>query len=117
MYYNLEYVCMNGNAKVEGGPVLIQPILMQFIGQYDKAGKKLWTGDIIDSFIDKGVIEFSHGVYGINWDYADSSRKTMLGSWGQEHNLRTLDDGFNRDIICIGNICENPDLLIKPKAV
>jgi hypothetical protein len=30
----------------------------------------------------------------------------MLGSWGQEHNLRTLDDGYYKEIVVVGNIYE-----------
>lgn len=116
MRYDIDYIAMSGAIKLMDG-TLIAPedgaILMQFIGQREKADEKLWAGDIVSGGVFKGVIEFSHGMWGINYDYKHPDRKTMLGSWGQEHNLRRLDDGFNRECKKIGNIYENPDLIPK----
>jgi uncharacterized phage protein (TIGR01671 family) len=32
-------------------------------------------------------------------------------TWGNETNLRGMEDGYNRDIEVIGNIYENPELI------
>jgi hypothetical protein len=44
-------------------------------------------------------------MFGLNLDYG-TDKKTMLGSWGSETNLRVLNDGYNRRIEVIGNIHE-----------
>jgi uncharacterized phage protein (TIGR01671 family) len=84
--------------------------LMQFTGLLDKSGKEIYEGDIVRTPVRNSVIEFSHGVFGLNHDFG-TDNKTMFGSWGQEHNLRSMDDGYNREIEVIGNIYENPELV------
>ena len=79
---------------------------MQSTELFDKNKKEIFEGDIIESEVKKGVIEFGSGYFGINWDYG-TDKETMLGSWGTRSNLRTLCDGFNEKIVVIGNICEN----------
>ena len=93
--------------------------LMQYTGLKDKNGKEIYEGDILKNFETNrsmGVIQFSKGAFGINWDYhinkdPDWIDGRMYGSWGCETNLRTLSDGFQRHLVVIGNIHENSDLL------
>jgi uncharacterized phage protein (TIGR01671 family) len=91
--------------------------LMQFTGLYDKNGKEIYEGDIISDFVYEewesiGIIKFSHGVFGAEW-LRNIKNQSMVGSWGQKHNLRTLDDDILDRKIVLGNIYENPELLLK----
>lgn len=86
-------------------------ILMQFTGLYDKNSKEIYEGDIVQTPFGHSSVEFSHGVFGLNHDFLNPEKKTMLGTWGQEHNLRTLDDGYYKEIVVVGNIYENPELI------
>lgn len=90
----------------------------QYTGEHDKNKKEVYEDDIIVTPVTKryGVIQFSHGIFGINWDYKknhdpDWKKGTMYGSWGTRTNLRCIDDGFLDDVVIIGNIPENPELL------
>ena len=37
--------------------------------------------------------------------------QSIVGSWGQKHNLRKLDDDILERQIIVGNVYENPELL------
>jgi uncharacterized phage protein (TIGR01671 family) len=82
--------------------------LMQFTGLHDKNGTEIFEGDIVQTPCGHSAVEFSHGVFGLNHDFMHPERKTMLGAWGQEHNLRSLDDGYNREIVVTGNVYDTP---------
>lgn len=82
----------------------------EYTGLKDKNEKEIYEKDLVKSGNSIGVIEFEKGLFGINWDYG-TDKKSMLGSWGTETNLRRIDDGFNREIEIIGNIYEHPHLL------
>ena len=92
-------------------------VLMQFTGLQDKNGKEIYEGDIIcnddyQTWEWRGVVKFSHGVFGAEW-LSNVKSRSMVGSWGQLHNLRKLDDDIVECQIVIGNIFENPELLTK----
>lgn len=57
-----------------------------------------------------GDIQFDFGIFGIEWVDCKKN-KSMVGSWGQKHNLRRLDDDILDRIEVIGNIYETPKLL------
>lgn len=82
----------------------------QFTGLHDKNVVEIYEWDIIKSGDRTGVIEYGHGKFGINWDYG-TDKHTMLGAWGQVDNLRTMCDGYNREIEVIGNIHEHSHLI------
>ena len=92
--------------------------LMQYIGLKDCKGCEIYEGDIVASVCDGeilevGDIQFDCGVFGIEW-VRTKQKKTMVGSWGQKHNLRRLDDDTidTNKIEVIGNVYQNSELLI-----
>lgn len=92
--------------------------VMQYIGLKDKNGNEIYEGDILcndeyQTWEWRGVVKFSHGVFGAEW-LLNVKSQSMVGSWGQKHNLRKLDDDIIERQIVIGNIYENPELLTKP---
>ncbi len=92
-------------------------VFEQFTGLTDKNGKEIYEGDILcsdnyNTWDWRGVVKFSHGVFGVEWLVTIKDR-SMVGSWGQKHNLRKLDDDILERKIIIGNIHENPELLNK----
>lgn len=88
----------------------------QFTGFTDKNGKMIFEGDIAvvrytnGEICSIGDIQFDCGVFGVEWTVHKKSR-SMVGSWGQLHNLRRLDDDLINHIEVIGNIHDNPELL------
>lgn len=87
----------------------------QFTGLRDKNGKEIYEGDILcnDTYKTwdwRGVVKFSHGVFGAEW-LANEKSQSMVGSFGQKHNLRRLDDDIIERQVVIGNIFEHPNLL------
>ena len=89
--------------------------VMQYIGLKDKNGNEIYEGDILcndkyQTWEWRGVVKFSHGVFGAEW-LSNVKSQSMVGSWGQKHNLRKLDDDIVERQIVIGNIYENPELL------
>ena len=91
--------------------------LMRYTGLKDYKGREIFEGDIVECFIEgdginRGDIQFAYGVFGIEWaDFKQS--KTLVGTWGQKHNLKRLDDDTidTLKIEVIGNIYQNPELL------
>lgn len=89
--------------------------ILQFTGLHDKNGTEIYGGYILcnDTFRTwewRGVVKFSHGVFGVEW-LANEKSQSMVGSFGQKHNLRRLDDDIIERQVVIGNIFENPELL------
>ena len=89
--------------------------VMQFTGLHDRNGKEIYEGDILcneeyDAWEWRGVVKFSHGVFGAEW-LSNVESQSMVGSWGQKHNLRKLDDDILERQVVVGNIYENPELL------
>jgi uncharacterized phage protein (TIGR01671 family) len=87
----------------------------QSTGLKDKNGNEIYEGDILcnDEYKTwewRGVVKFSHGVFGAEW-LANVKSQSMVGSWGQKHNLRKLDDDILERQVIVGNIFENPELL------
>lgn len=88
----------------------------RFTGLTDKNGKKIFEGDIVvtrytnGKICSIGDIKFDCGVFGAEWT-VHKKHKTLVGSWGQLHNLRRLDDDIINHIEVIGNIHDNPELL------
>jgi uncharacterized phage protein (TIGR01671 family) len=92
--------------------------VMQFSGLHDKNGHEIYEGDIIcsdkyNSWEWRGVIKFSHGAFGAEI-LSTEKKQSMIGIWGQKHNLRKLDDDIVERLVVIGNIYETPHLLTKP---
>lgn len=128
---NLEYLCVCGDivvlVKYKHDKGIIVPescrqltwnetkklTIMQFTGLLDKNGKKIFEGDIIKHIKYeeiRGDIQFSHGVFGAEWIH-NKKFKSMVGGWGQKHNLKKLDDDTLNNFEVIGNVHQNPELL------
>ena len=95
-------------------------VIKQTVGQYtgltDKNGTKIFEGDIVvtrytnGKICSIGDIKFDCGVFGAEWT-VHKKHKTLVGAWGQLHNLRRLDDDVINHIEVIGNIHDNPEFL------
>jgi uncharacterized phage protein (TIGR01671 family) len=90
---------------------VIPKTISEYTGLLDKNGVKIFEGDIVETEIETiGDVQFSHGMFGIEWVDTKETR-SMVGGWGQLHNLRRMDDGYNEKVEVIGNIHDNPELL------
>lgn len=92
--------------------------VMQSTGLKDKNGNEIYEGDILcndeyHTWECRGVVKFSHGVFGAEW-LVNVKSQSMVVNWGQKHNLRKLDDDILERQVIIGNIYENPELLSEP---
>lgn len=82
----------------------------------DKNGNKIFEGDIVvtrylsGDICMTGDVQFDCGVFGAEW-VAHKKNKTMVGAWGQTHNLRRFDDDIIEHIEVVGDIYDNPELL------
>ncbi|MDR0756296.1 MAG: YopX family protein [Tannerella sp.] len=90
----------------------------QFTGLLDMNGKEIYEGDIVASVLGRygqiisiGDVQFDCGVFGVEW-IDDNKDRSMVGGWGQRHNLRSFDDDIIDRIEVIGNIHERKHLLI-----
>ena len=120
------YLFMAENARKEKKPYIwlehgesvevIPETVGQFTGLTDKNGEKVFEGDIVclryasGEICCRGDIQFDCGVFGAEW-VVNKKYKYMVGSFGQNHNLRRLDDDIINEIEVIGNIHDNPELL------
>lgn len=114
-YGDLEHTGKNKPYWVDAKKIIPETV-GQFTGLYDKNGKKIFEGDIVVVKYPKGDIccvgdvQFQSGVFGAEW-VSIKTNKSMLGSWGQNHNLRRFDDDIIERIEVIGSIHDNPELL------
>ena len=76
--------------------------VMQYIGFKDKKGKEIFEGDILDTNSDVPIGYVTRSLYG---DYMVQ----------KESMTRSLSEIFEIEII--GNIFENPDLLLKKQCI
>ncbi len=95
------------------------PVLPETLGQctwlIDRNKSVIYSGDILqskvgESVINIGDVQFSYGTFGVEWVRCKKN-KSMVGGWGQLHNLKSLDDGINLTLEIIGNVHENPELI------
>lgn len=105
-----------GICNVIGRYAVIPETVGQYTGLTDKNGNRIFEGDIVvtryinGEICSIGDIQFDYGVFGAEWTI-HKEHKTMVGCWGQLHNLRRLDDDIINHIEVIGNIYDNPELL------
>lgn len=84
---------------------LIDPdTLCQYTGLTDKNGKKIWENDICEMVYD-GVVH----IYIIVWDKEELDFKGTNGKENYGINFEYL--GCCEEIVVIGNIFDNPELL------
>ena len=105
-----------GMMNILGRFAVIPETVGQFTGVYDKNGNKIFEGDIVctgntdGEICSLGDVKFECGTFGVEWT-VNKKNKWLVGVWGQRHNLRRFDDGIGDDIVVIGNIHDNPELL------
>lgn len=97
----------NRNQEIELHPRDENIILMQSTGLFDRNGKEIFEGDIVQFedcyevsdflYINTGIIEWCQGGFHV------TNRDSVL--------MEDLLDGDSLDVIIIGNIYENPELL------
>ena len=86
-----------------GGNEVDPETVSQFTGLYDKNGRKIFEGDIVNFYNGDG--EFSP--YEVRWQ--DSGFSVLMN--GNSDLFDALDDYFSRHCEVIGNIYDNPELL------
>lgn len=116
----IQKVCYDGQEEIRYCTVEHYQVDTNTVGQFtglcDKNGNKIFEGDIVcvrhkDSNICfLGDVQFEYGVFGIEWT-ANKKDKSLVGFFGQKHNLKRFDDGVLEYIEVIGNIHNNPELL------
>ena len=91
-------------------------VIPETVGQYtgltDKNGKKIFEGDIISIPFEKDRYPYEENV--IHYENAEVYFDTERYSWYVRHSdddLVSLWEYDDRDIIVIGNIYDNPELL------
>ena len=93
---------INGIINTRGYKVLPETV-GQFTGLYDKNGRKIFEGDIVNYYNGDG--EFSP--YEVRWQ--NSGFSVLMN--GNPDLFDELDDYFSRHCEVIGNIYDNPELL------
>lgn len=113
-----QYVYITNTLTEDGKPIkhlicngtnifndLIDPdTLCQYTGLTDKNGKKIWENDICEMVYD-GVVH----IYIIVWDKEELDFKGTNGKENYGINFEYL--GCCEEIVVIGNIFDNPELL------
>ncbi len=106
--------CYTGEVDKSGDPILgdfILPILLQYTGLDDKKGIEIYTGDIYQWL--------GHGVGRKNGKCIQFRPKRIEVVDGTIQALSKLDNilshGDEHQVIRIGNIYENPELLKQPQ--
>jgi uncharacterized phage protein (TIGR01671 family) len=120
LIHNFAITPIGTRDKVHVGKYEVIPETVgEFAGLRDRQNKEIYEGDIVASMLDDeissfGDIQFYHGVFGVEWMQHKKDR-TYVGSWGQRHNLRRLDDDLIDNIKVIGNVHDNPAMCYKEK--
>lgn len=82
-------------------------IVLQFTGEKDDNGAKLFETDVVDTELGHAVIGFQHGFFCLNWLEADGT-----GSDAHVELLGCTWKGRKRErLVRLGNSLENPELL------
>ena len=106
MYYDFS-LPFNENVDLNEQIEVIQENskLMQYTGLNDKNGASIYEGDIVEYEYDKNKyrVEFINGSFELRRFY-----KNII-------NLSFIDCDYGKEIQVIGNIHENPELLINKK--
>ena len=87
--------------------------IMQFTGLLDKNGVEIYEGDIVATGTSEehvfAVVRFGEGER-ICWHYDDHAELEFHG-WYLEGLIDCEDELYNRKMIVIGNVYENPSLV------
>ena len=80
-------------------------VLMQYVGLEDKNGKEIYEGDIVKTDLGNGVVVFDSGAFQI--------KNLDDGEWYWFNDFFSLYEGGCYLVEVIGNIYENPELLLE----
>jgi len=119
LHLSLDYMAQyfTSQRKYSRELVIIKPeTLGQFVGFLDKKGDELYEGDIIqyDYFGDEGELQYSN--MQIFWNESTASFCYDDSYKNDKTSFQELNQEFCSDIIIVGNIHQNSDLLACPQA-
>lgn len=82
--------------------------LMQYTGLKDKNGKEIYEGDIVKRYDQNGIIKF-------NFLVEQDGAVVDVPNFGFNMHNDDENESLYGELEVIGNIYENPELLVKPK--
>lgn len=87
----------------------------QFTGLYDRWGKEIYEGDIIKVVDCVKVVKYIQECCSFCFGNIETLKDPIFSKWGDIYNYHQIDgrywNDFLDDIVVIGNIHDNPELL------